>query len=468
MNYLPLFGAFGASLLTLMLAGCAQAPRDRLTSIQAAGVLVAGGVAEPGQVSPPGEWLQGTEVVLMREFGRSLGVTVRWRHFADRVALKTALGTGKLDVAVGLWLPLGSKTAAAASRQPSIAYGPIYAKSRVVTAYKRGQHKPRSSAELAAGRWLRPSDLPVLSILQQPAAPKPHNAAIPAQLALAAVAARRAQATLTTLTQLHAMQVLFPRLGVAHAYDAEVGTAWAVPAEQSHSLRRRLLLFFRSSKRDGTLQRSFHTHTDHLRNLDRVALQLMARHQRERLQTLRSLFDKAAAENGLTSALLSAVAYQESHWDANAVSPTGVRGLMMLTRATAKSVGVSNRRDPAESIAGGARYLRKLLDRFETEVSAESQQWFALAAYNVGRGHVLDAMRLTEQAGKNPRHWPDVRKFLALLDDPAWHTRTRYGFARGKQAVLYVRNIRRFHDALAFKAVRQRLANSLPHSLSST
>lgn len=152
MKYLPVLGAFCVALLALMLAGCSQAPRDRLASIQVAGVLVAGGVAEPGQVSPPGEWLQGTEVALMREFGRSLGVTVRWRHFADRVALKTALGTGELDVAVGLWLPLGSKTAAAASRQPSIAYGPIYAKSRVVTAYKRGHHKPRSSAWAALSK----------------------------------------------------------------------------------------------------------------------------------------------------------------------------------------------------------------------------------------------------------------------------------------------------------------------------
>ena len=58
--------------------------------------------------------------------------------------------------------------------------------------------------------------------------------------------------------------------------------------------------------------------------------------------------------------LLAAIAYQESHWDPQATSPSGVRGLMMLTQSTANEIGVTDRLDPLQSLRDGSRYLKKL------------------------------------------------------------------------------------------------------------
>jgi soluble lytic murein transglycosylase-like protein len=91
-----------------------------------------------------------------------------------------------------------------------------------------------------------------------------------------------------------------------------------------------------------------------------------------------SLIDAAAARNGLDPALLSGLVQQESGFDPNAVSPAGAVGLTQLMPATAQALGVADPRDPAQSIEGGARYLREQLDRFGGDAAK------ALAAYNAG------------------------------------------------------------------------------------
>jgi len=148
--------------------------------------------------------------------------------------------------------------------------------------------------------------------------------------------------------------------------------------------------------------------------------------------------------------LLAAQSYQESHWDPKARSPTGVRGIMMLTQPTAKQFGVESRLDPEDNIRGGSVYLRKLLKRIPDRISEHDRPWFALAAYNIGWGHVQDARRLTSKLGGNPDKWVDVKKQLPLLRQKRYYKKTRYGFARGDEAVNYVSNIRRYYDTLVW------------------
>jgi len=131
------------------------------------------------------------------------------------------------------------------------------------------------------------------------------------------------------------------------------------------------------------------------------------------------------------------------------VSPTGVRGLMMLTRNTANYIGVSNRMDAEESIQGGAKYFRLVHEKIPEHIPEPDRTWFALASYNVGFGHLEDARRLTESAGKNPDRWVDVKEYLPLLTQKEWYSKTRFGYARGHEPVLYVQNIRRYYDVLA-------------------
>lgn len=142
------------------------------------------------------------------------------------------------------------------------------------------------------------------------------------------------------------------------------------------------------------------------------------------------------------------MAYQESHWDPEAVSPTGVRGMMMLTRATASDLGIETRTDAEQSINGGARYFASLLSRIPARIQEPDRKWMALASYNIGLGHLEDARRITEREGYNPDLWIDVKKHLPLLRQKKYYKNTRFGYARGNEAVNYVENIRRYYDSL--------------------
>lgn len=90
----------------------------------------------------------------------------------------------------------------------------------------------------------------------------------------------------------------------------------------------------------------------------------------------------AARRNGVDPALLAGLVKQESGFNAGAASPAGAQGLTQLMPATAASLGVANVHDPAQALEGGAKYLRRQLDRFGGDVAR------ALAAYNAGPGAV--------------------------------------------------------------------------------
>jgi soluble lytic murein transglycosylase-like protein len=91
-----------------------------------------------------------------------------------------------------------------------------------------------------------------------------------------------------------------------------------------------------------------------------------------------------AAKYEISPALLEAVVWQESRWNAAAVSPAGARGLAQLMPATARQMGVDTR-DPGANLEGGARYLRHQLDAFSGDLEK------ALAAYNAGPARVQAA-----------------------------------------------------------------------------
>ena len=152
--------------------------------------------------------------------------------------------------------------------------------------------------------------------------------------------------------------------------------------------------------------------------------------------------------------LLAAIGYQESHWDPDATSSTGVRGIMMLTQRTAKQLGVSDRLDPLQSIEGGARYFQRLRKRLPQRIPEPDLSWMALAAYNMGLGHLEDARVLTQRQGGNPDRWLDVSERLPLLSQEKYYRETRFGYARGLGAQQYVNNIRSYFDTLVWMETR--------------
>jgi len=145
-----------------------------------------------------------------------------------------------------------------------------------------------------------------------------------------------------------------------------------------------------------------------------------------------------------------------------------VRGIMMLTRATAKQVGVTNRLEPEQNIKGGAEYLAKLVKRIPERIPQPDRTWLALASYNIGWGHVNDARIITQQQGASADKWADVKKRLPLLIKKRYYRKTKYGYSRGDVAVKYVDNIRRYYDALVWldenNAMEKSVAKSEPNT----
>jgi len=123
---------------------------------------------------------------------------------------------------------------------------------------------------------------------------------------------------------------------------------------------------------------------------------------------------------------------------------------MMLTRAAADDLQIKDHTDPRASILGGARYLKIMLAKVPERIPQPDRTWLALAAYNVGFGHLEDARILTQRQGGNPDRWEDVRKRLPLLGKPRYYRNAKHGFARGGEAVHYVENIRNYHDLLVW------------------
>jgi len=167
----------------------------------------------------------------------------------------------------------------------------------------------------------------------------------------------------------------------------------------------------------------------------------------ERLPFFQTSFEQAGLRNGVDWRLIAAMGYQESNWDPAAVSPTGVRGIMMLTDSTADELDV-DRDNPGESIQGGALYFEQILERLPPQIHEPDRTDMALAAYNQGLGHLFDARRLAAQVGGNPNRWRDVRAALPLLTEERWFSQTRHGYARGQEAVRFVSRVRGYYGML--------------------
>lgn len=222
---------------------------------------------------------------------------------------------------------------------------------------------------------------------------------------------------------------------------------WAMPP-RNKNLRKKLNRWLKTLRETGRLDHLQEKYYGYFEVFDYVDTSRYIRRIDRRFPQYREYFREAAEKYGLPFDLLAAQGYQESHWNAMAKSPTGVRGIMMLTLETAKEMGVSNRLDPKQSIFGGARYLAKLKKTFDENVTEPDRTWLALAAYNVGRGHVHDAQGLAREFGLNPHSWRDLKKVLPLLSEKRYYKKLKYGYARGNEPVRYVQRIREYQLVL--------------------
>lgn len=263
-------------------------------------------------------------------------------------------------------------------------------------------------------------------------------------------------------------QRVHPEIAVALDVTDEQPVTWFTQLDDDQTVSAAMLDFFNSINEDGTLARLEEKYLGHGDDFDYVDTRTFLRAVDSVLPGLQPLFEKYAQE--IDWKLLAAISYQESHWDAQATSPTGVRGLMMLTKNTAQSLGISDRTDAEQSISGGAQYLQDMMAKVPETVPEGERIWFALAAYNMGYAHMLDARALTAKTKGNPDSWSDVKQRLPLLSQKQWYQKLTYGYARGHEAYAYVENIRKYQISLVGyllekekeAAEAQQLAESYP------
>lgn len=243
-------------------------------------------------------------------------------------------------------------------------------------------------------------------------------------------------------------QRYYPQLRVAFSLSDSQNVAWAfAPGDESLAAAADRFLERLDPRVLAQVRDRYFGHVERVGNYGALAL---ATHSQTRLPRYRKAFEKAAERYHLDWRLIAAVGYQESLWDPTATSPTGVRGLMQITTDTAEFLNVDDRLDPAQAIDGAARYLQQLGAKLPPEIQEPDRTWMALAAYNVGYGHLMDARELTTQRKGDPNRWVEVRDNLLLLTQVKWHRQTRYGYARGHEAVTYVGNIRTYYDMISW------------------
>ena len=251
-------------------------------------------------------------------------------------------------------------------------------------------------------------------------------------------------------------QPLYPRLKPAFDLFPEQSLTWYFNAkDDSTHLVESVNLFIQEIKEDGVLDGLAQTFFNFEPLVSRAGSFTFSQNMETVLPSYEHLIRQVAHEYNVDWALLGAMSYQESHWDPKATSFTGVRGMMMLTRRTAKELGVKNRLDPLESLRGGARYLVKLKRRLGPSIPEPDRTYFAMAAYNIGMGHLQDARTLTRTEGDNPDAWIDVMKHLPKLQKPTYYRKARFGYARGSEAVTYVQNIRHYANILSWRDISE-------------
>ena len=441
-----------AITLALLLATCESKP-TLLEQIKQRGELRVVTRNSPSTFYLGADGPAGFEYDLASLFAAELGVNLNMFAADSFSQVLPTVRDGRADLAAaGLSITPVRKNA--------FWFGPPYMEITPQVVYRYGEQRPRGPEDLA-GNTLHVVDgsshLEILSRLAQENTELEFvaQADVEAHELLHRVSQQELDFTIADSTDVALNQRYYPEIRVAFDLGEPEPLAWAFRRSDDDSLYRAAVAFLEKLRGTGGLAQIVERHYGHTDRFDYVGTRIFMRHIEQRLPAYRETFEEAAALSGADWRLLAAIGYQESHWDPEAVSPTGVRGIMMLTRNTARHVGIDNRLDPEKSILGGANYFQMVKDKIPERIQEPDRTWLALAAYNVGFGHLEDARILTEKQGGNPDRWIDVRERLPLLSQKKWYKQTKYGYARGHEPVIYVENIRSYYDTLVWLTNRE-------------
>lgn len=435
----------GGMALVALLWGCDQLTRNDLEAIKAKGelVLITRNNAACCYEGPHGP--TGFEYELASAFAKYLGVTLRPLIIEEEADMITALKNGEADI-IAAGYPFGRQSAR------YLSLGPGYLEvSEEVVGHREGPEirQPEDLAESTIWIACSSSRLEELRSLKATYSDlhwqtlSEYNT----EELLRMVWDRSIPLTVVESNVLSMNHRFFPELAVKLTIGSPQKLSWAVDP-RNRRLRKAVNNWFALDSTKKLIVGLIDHYYSHLEDFDYVDLARYRRRITSRLPKYRTHFEAAAKKYGLDWHLVAAQAYQESHWDPQAKSFTGVRGIMMLTLETAKTLGLKDRLAAEDSIMAGTRYLARLHRLIGESVPEPDRTLMALAAYNLGFGHVQDARILAERLGKPENTWHGVRSALPLLQQKKYYRTVAHGYARGSEAVQYVDRIRTYHKVL--------------------
>jgi membrane-bound lytic murein transglycosylase F len=392
---------------------------------------------------------EGLEFQLASEFARRLGVGLYMYPVANVQAMQAELASGRADIAAAQitadssWREVG---------EPANVYEHI----PQLVVYREGGNRPRDTLQLESARLSVRAGSPqehLLERLKHTVAPSLTWIETAPRTADPVEDVENGQAdyAIVDAREFSFSHHLYPDVAPGFALTDDRPVQWVVRHGASR-LYEAVNRFFRDVNQSGELSSLIAMSSGDARRFEYEESRKFEELATSRLPRYRAWFEQAAAATGVDWRLLAAIAYQESQWDPSARSPAGASGLMMLTSATAQSLGVEDRANAHQNILAGAQYFLEVLAKIPDRIPEPDRTWLAVAAYNVGFGHLEDARVLTQMRGKDPDSWLDVRQQLPLLAEERWYERVKRGFCRGWEPVQYVDRIQSYLKLLEWQS----------------
>ena len=443
------------------LLGTCSLPPSLLEQVLLGGELRVATRHGPSTFYQGGTEPRGVEYDLAKGYADWLGVELRIHDAKQYQGLLGDVASGHAHVGAGA-------LSVTEMLRETVDFGPSYQHVQPLIIYRRGSRKPHNANDLVGGS-LEVLDGSVF-VEQLKGTQAEGSLFFRVQVAdstvdsmVRRVANGENGYALVNSNEYDLLKYSIPDAKAAFGLGNEIPLAWALRKGPDSSLRDSVAEYFEQLDTTGELERILERYYVHVEpDFDYVDSRAFVKHFRSRLPRYKDFFLQAASECGLEWQLLAAMAYQESHWDPDAVSPTGVRGIMMLTTKTAIMMDVEDRTDARQSISGGARYFLRVMAKIPARIVEPDRTWLALAAYNVGFGHLEDARIITEIQGGDPDSWDEVRQRLPLLSDPDWFQRVPRGHAEGHVPVRYVHHVRRYYEVLQWMTAEEVSAANAP------
>jgi len=388
----------------------------------------------------------GVESDLIQMFARETGLRVRYLDRQPLHQILPALQRQQAHLAA-------AGLAITSDRLDHFQFSPAYQMVQGVIAYNSDNRKPRGPKDLAGKRIevvKGAAEIEDLRLLKS-RFPRIRWHEVPESDSEGLLIRLSQGQTDYVVAEAHVLDIVrkfYPNVSRAFPLGDPKPLAWMFPKNADPRLVDQAEEFFLRLIYDGTMRQLLERYYGHAERLNPLDVANFLEQRVRLLPTYAPMFKEAQELTGIDWRLLAALGFQESHWNPLATSPTGVRGLMMLTIDTVDRMGVSDRLDARQNILAGAKYLLELKDTLPLRIREPDRTWLALAAYNIGYGHLEDGRVLAQRRKLDPDLWSDVKSVLPLLSQYEHYSTVRYGFCRGGEAVILTENVRAYHEIL--------------------